>query len=268
MRPRTLGAGFFLALLLALPAFADDKKTPVDSDKLTPGDFTGKLKATPGSDRSFTLTVEYQHLELKNANQLPKSNAALRNLTKDAQKVSRLQQQVANAKKPQDQVKRLTELQNAVAQLQLQAARANIDIQQLFKVVTNKKNIDFHAAEDVKVRTLIEPVTFDEKGNVKRYSKEELKELKGKDSKLPGYESSFDQLQAGQILKVTLARAKEPAKSEKDKDSDKDDDKDKDKDTDKDKAADKNADKKSEVTLIIIKSDPTTSSDTSKPSKP
>jgi hypothetical protein len=264
MRPCTLGAGLFLASLLALPILADDKKTPVDSDKLTPGDFTGKLKSTPGSDRSFTLTVEYQHLELKNANQLPKSNKALTNLTKDVQKVSRLQQQVANAKKPQDQVKRLQELQHAVAQLQLQATRANLDLQQLFKVVTNKKDIDFHAAEDVKVRTLNPPVTFDDKGNVKKYTAAELKELKGKDSNLPGYESSFDQLQTGQVLKVTLARTKEPAKSDKDNDKDEDKDKDKDKDNDKDKSADK----KSEVTLILIKSDGTSSSDSSKPVKP
>jgi hypothetical protein len=268
MRPRTLGAGLVLALLLALPLLADDKKTPVDSEKLTPGDFTGKLKSTPGSDRSFTLTVEYSHLELKNPNQLPKNNPALKNLTKDVQKVARLQQQVANAKKPQDQVKRLQELQNAVAQLQLQAARADVNIQQLFKTVTNKKDIDFRAAEEVKVRTLNPPVTFDEKGNVKKYTREELKELKGKDSNLPGYESSFDQLQAGQVLKVTLARTKEPAKSDKDKDADKDNDNDKDKDKDNDKDKDKSADKKSEVTLILIKSDGTTSSDTSKPAKP
>ena len=98
MRPRTLGAGLFLALLIALPILADDKKTPVDSDKLAPGEFAGKLKATPGTDRNFTLTVEYSHLELKNANQVPKTNTALKNLTKDVQKVTRLQQQVANAK--------------------------------------------------------------------------------------------------------------------------------------------------------------------------
>ena len=151
-----------------------------------------------------------------------------------------------------------------MAQLQLQATRANIDISQLFKVVTNKKDIDFHAGADVKVRTLNPPISYDEKGNVKKYTRDELRDLKGKDSKLPGYESSFDQLQAGQVLKVTLARTPEPAKSDKDKDGDKDADKDKDKDTDKDKSADK----KSEVTLILIKSDGTSSSDSSKPVKP
>jgi hypothetical protein len=259
MRLRTLGAGLVLALLIALPLLADDKKPALDSDKLTPGEFAGKLKTTPGSDRSFTVTVEYSHLELKNTNQLPKNNAALKNLARDAQKVTRLQQQVAKAKRPQDQVKRLTELQHAVAQLQLQAVRANLDVQQLFKVVTNKQDIAFHAAEDVKVRTVNPPVTFDEKGNVKKYTREELKDLKGKDSKLPGYESSLDQLQAGQVVKVTLARSPDLARTDKDKDSDKD------KDADKDKDKDKSSDKKSEVTLILIKSDVTAASDTSKP---
>jgi hypothetical protein len=260
MRPRTLGAGLGLALLIALPLLADDKKPALDSDKLTPGEFTGKLKTTPGSDRSFTVTVEYSHLELKNANQLPKNNTALKNLARDAQKVTRLQQQVAKAKRPQDQVKRLTELQHAVAQLQLQAVRANLDVQQLFKVVTHKQDIAFHAAEDVKVRTLNPPVTFDEKGNIKNYTRDELKDLKGKDNKLPGYESSLDQLQAGQLVKVTLARTPDSAKSDKDNDKEKDADKDKDKD--------QSSDKKSEVTLILIKSDVTAASDPSKPVKP
>ena len=127
--------------------------------------------------------------------------------------------------------------------------------------VSTKYTITYNSQAG-KVRTYDLPPNYDEKGNVKKYTAAELKDLKGKDSNLPGYESSFDQLQTGQVLKVTLARTKEPAKS--DKDNDKDEDKDKDKDLDKDKSADK----KSEVTLILIKSDGTSSSDSSKPAKP
>jgi hypothetical protein len=255
MRPIVFCAGVSLALVLALSAFADDKpdpKAPVSSEKLAPGEFAGKLKTTPGSDRSFTLTVEYQHLELKNANQLPKNTPGLKNLTRDVQHVTKLEQQVAKAKKPQDQIKHLQELQNAVAKLQLDAAKQELNLQQLFKVVTSKKDVDFRAAEGVKVRTLNPPVAYDEKGNVKKYTREELKELKGKDTSLPGYESSSDRLQTGQSVKVTLSNPKEPSKSDKDKDADKDTDK------------DKTADKKAEVTLILILSDPGTADDTPK----
>lgn len=253
MRTLALTAGFFPALLLALPALADDKpdpKAPVPADKLAPGEFAGKLKSIPGSDRGFTVTVEYQHLELKNPSQLPKNTPGLKNLNRDVQHVARLQQQLARAKKPGDQVKHLQELQNAVALLQVQAAKMDLNVQQLFKVVTEKKDVDFRAAEDVKVRTVNPPVAYDEKGNVKKYTKEELKELKGKDTNLPGYESSLDRLQTGQYVKVTLARPKEPSKSDKDAD----------KDTDKDKTADK----KAEVTLILVKSDDGTDGDTPK----
>jgi hypothetical protein len=255
MRTRSLGAGLLPALLLALPTLADDKpdpKAPVSSDKLAPGEFAGKLKTTPGSDRGFTVTVEYQHLELKNPNQLPKNTPGLKNLNHDIQHVAKLQAQVGKAKKPQDQIKHLDELQNAVAKLQLQVVKLELNPQQIFKVVTNKKDVDFRAAEDVKVRTVNPPVSYDEKGNVKKYTREELKELKGKDPNLPGYESSLDRLQTGQYVKVTLARPKEPSRSDKDKDADKD--------TDKDKAADK----KAEVTLILIKSDDGTDGDTAK----
>ena len=67
------------------------------------------------------------------------------------------------------------------------------------------------------------------------YTKAELKELKGKDADLPGYEATPDALKAGQMLKVTLARPK----AEK-KDADK---------------QDADAKKGNEVTLIVIVAD-------------
>ena len=81
---------------------------------------------------------------------------------------------------------------------------------------------------------------FDDKGNPKQYTKDELKALKGKDSDLPGYESTLDTLKIGDTVKVTLAAPK----------------------TDK-KDADKDADPKTDakpsnaVTRIVIISEPT-----------
>jgi hypothetical protein len=73
-------------------------------------------------------------------------------------------------------------------------------------------DVDLQPTDDMKVRTLVLPPDFDEKGRPKKYTAKELKELKGPDPKLPGYASDFDSLKPDQIVKVFLAR-KKPAKT-------------------------------------------------------
>ena len=83
---------------------------------------------------------------------------------------------------------------------------------------TTKHEIDFQASPKVKVRTLVLPEQFDERGRPKKYTAKELAEFKGKDRGLVGYESSLDKLEAGMEVRVTLRAA--PAKTEKAKDKD------------------------------------------------
>jgi len=71
------------------------------------------------------------------------------------------------------------------------------------------------------------PFEYDDKGNVKKYTKEELDKLKGKDKNLVGYEAKAEDLQAGQIVRVYLAKPK--AKPKDDPKADKNDDNNKDK---------------------------------------
>jgi hypothetical protein len=52
---------------------------------------------------------------------------------------------------------------------------------------------------------MVLPETFDEKGNLKKYSQKELAELKGSDRSSPGYEFSAEQLQVGQMVRVVTA---------------------------------------------------------------
>jgi hypothetical protein len=61
--------------------------------------------------------------------------------------------------------------------------------------------------DDVKVRTKNPPVAYDDKGNKKKYTAKELKELKG-DSKLPGYSAEFNDLKQNQVVEVSLVRKK------------------------------------------------------------
>jgi hypothetical protein len=71
--------------------------------------------------------------------------------------------------------------------------------------------VEVQAIDDVVVRTAHPREAFDEKGKVKKFTKAELKELKG-DPKQPGYKAEFGDLSADQIIQVVVVRKKsEPA---------------------------------------------------------
>jgi len=252
MYRRLLGAGLLVVMFLSLGAPATwaqkpDKKpaaAPTDADTLPPGESSGKLKSVPGTDGTFTVGVEYQHLELKNPKalaQFQKANPQLTNAIRDQQKIAQTQAHLATARTPQQAAHYLQQLQHEMASIQthqLQAlTRASGTQNSPYTLKTETKDITFHAAEDVKVRFTNPPSAFDEKGNVKKYTPEELKELKGKDTNLPGYQGSVEKLSTGMTVKVTTKKA--PPK----------------KDADKDKDDAKPEEHKTVVTLIVVQGD-------------
>jgi len=239
MLRRIFGAGLLLAVFAVLapaPGLAQkkdakpgDKTVPtVDADKLQPGEFTGKLQRAPASDGSFTIRVEYKHVQVdqkavdKHMKAGGNQNHQLTSLVKEQQHIAQLQMDLQRARTPYDLAHKQQQLVQAVAQFERTLAQAQQKTNTLpanaFKTVTDSKDIEFHAAAEVKVRTLNLPETFDEKGNVKKYTREELDAAKGKDKNLPGYESSVDKLQPGQTVKVTVAvnRPARPAEKKED----------------------------------------------------
>jgi hypothetical protein len=248
MRHRLIGASLLLATFILLPnlgAQAPGKKggpPAVDSDKLKTGEFLGTLKSVPGTDRQFKVEVQTNQLVpigrrvIRGAS--PNHILSLQNQLLNAQK------QLAKAKKPSQRNSAMRKVANL--QLRLNAAVASAlssgTIPAGYRVNVLKNTIEFQAMETVKVRTTVLPEQFDDKGNVKKFTKKELDELKGKDKNLPGYESSLEKLEAGQIVKVSLAQAKKAPAKGPDK-NDKDNDKDQDKD---------DGEKKMQVKLIVI----------------
>ncbi|HWG46263.1 MAG TPA: hypothetical protein VN688_26110 [Gemmataceae bacterium] len=71
----------------------------------------------------------------------------------------------------------------------------------------DKKAVEWQAIDDVKVRMLNPPPQFDDKGRIKRYTRKELRELKGED-KSPGYPAEFSDLKPEQYVQVTLVKKK------------------------------------------------------------
>ena len=73
----------------------------------------------------------------------------------------------------------------------------------------------------MKVRLAQPPEAFDDKGNIKKYTAKELKELKGPDN-LPGYTGTLDDVKTNQLVLVSLAASRaRAARSPREKDGDK-----------------------------------------------
>jgi hypothetical protein len=76
------------------------------------------------------------------------------------------------------------------------------------KVEYRDTPVSFEAADPLKIRIELPPPDLDDAGKIKKYTKEELKELKGADEKEWGYAGNPDNLQPGRIVKVFLGKPK------------------------------------------------------------
>jgi hypothetical protein len=74
------------------------------------------------------------------------------------------------------------------------------------RVQTAEQDVGLALADEVKVRSARPGPAFDDKGNIKHYTREELKELKGSDPRLPGFHAALSDLQAGQVVLLKVAR--------------------------------------------------------------
>ncbi|RLS85237.1 MAG: hypothetical protein DWI08_08835 [Planctomycetota bacterium] len=100
-----------------------------------------------------------------------------------------------------------------------QAQAKQIQMLKSIKVATEWVEVEIPIKETTKIRTKTPLQVYDDKGNIKKYSPEELKTLKGSNPALPGYEVKLDELTPGAVIEVTLN------KSPGNKDDKKDDDK-------------------------------------------
>jgi hypothetical protein len=185
---------------LALPAFAADKDKAKDkadakkdadkgvtSEKMyRAGQLTGKVLTVVESKKSIRLQVTLQY---------PKLNTGALNSLIQAQNSM---QQAAYNRDPNGRAQGMYN-----AQMQMLRAQAT-----LYQMQSMTKDVELQTAEDVKVRLAQPPQTFDDKGKVKRYTAKELKELRGPDPKVPGYNAEFSDLREGQVVNVTLVKKK------------------------------------------------------------
>jgi hypothetical protein len=227
-----------LALLIvaisstALCGAADEKKDAKKSDpaekkaleKLTTSStIIGKLSRVEGAQRYLTVNV---------AISIPVPTAAS---PANTLSLLQLRQQLAAERSPANRQRLL-----------LQHLQQAGGLGGGYTIRTINKEVEIQATDEMKVRTLLLPVDFDEKGRPKKYTAKEIKELKGPDSKLPGYTADFDSLKPEQTVKIYLAKKKEPP-VEKGRDKAKDK---------ADKDADAASSEKPEAVMVVILDEP------------
>jgi len=147
--------------------------------------------------------------------------------------LAKQQQYLQNPKKNQQKLLQIAgQIQNLQAKLLMQQMQQLMTMNRLFnqgaggnvKLASGYKEFTMETIDNFLVRRLNPPFEYDDKGNVKQFTKEELEKMKGKDKNLVGYEAKPEDLQAGQVVRVYLAR---PKAKPKDKDEPKVEDKDK-----------------------------------------
>jgi hypothetical protein len=214
--------GLLAGLLLLAPAVPGQdqqpkkKKDDSHSRTATPEDYAalGHMKevvgrllsldatadAKQGLGQLLTLKVDYPTLEPKSAQALQKY---MQNRLRQEQQAQREYQNILRIRNPARQQQRLEQL---LARLEQQANTARDPRQSPLKTVTNSVTFELPVRADVKIARAYVAVEYDDKGEVKQYTAEELK--KKRDPHMPGYTAQLDDLQPGQMVKVYLSRPK------------------------------------------------------------
>jgi hypothetical protein len=205
---RAVAAAVLLALLAALsPAGAEEKgakspgppedKASPDADRLVHVGVVAGVVQDVSSRGTLNLKVTLRYLEPN-----PKAQAGY---AERYQQLFARQQAILANRNPAQQ-------QQQLAQLLRDAEGLLASQKDLFHVKEMHKDVELSLSEQVKVRAAVPPHAFDDKGNIKRYTAKDLKEMRGTD-RLPGFAAELSDIQPGQTVLVKLAvRKKAPAR--------------------------------------------------------
>jgi hypothetical protein len=167
-------------------------------------DISGTLTAFDPEAKTLTLRYEYQTYEPIPLKPNPRAGQQYNNLLRTQQRLMNDYQQILRARNPAQQQRRMQRWMLDYQRFQQQAAQ--MGVQAKYKTVAHAKEFDFDVSAEVKVARSKPPMEYDDKGNIKEYTKEELKKMRDPD--MPGYTARIDDLQAGQTVKLYLGKPK------------------------------------------------------------
>ncbi len=184
-------------------------------------EMVGKILSVDAGSKSLTLQVDFPHME-PNPSYKPNTGGGGNNNYQMLNNLYRDQQQLANAKTPQQraqlQNRIMMDYQKIQMQQMQQMAKAAKDAANPtaqngpYKIVHSFKNFELDVKDKVVVRKLILGTEYDDMGNLKTYTKAQLAEMRGSDTTKPGYAAKYEDLVAGQEVKVFLTAPKNLAK--------------------------------------------------------
>lgn len=182
---------------------------------LAAGALTGKITQVDHARRLITVQLEIQTVQGGNGRQ---GQNALR---QQQQLARQMMQRPRNNRNPAQAAR---QMQQRALQMQRQQAQGANRNGGGAKVQTVRRDFEFQADDKVRVRLMTLPQEFDERGKPKQHTPQELKELKGPNASLPGYQAELENLSPGMTVKVHVVAAKRaaPAKPAKDADVDAD----------------------------------------------
>lgn len=198
-----------LIVLLALsisPVFAaedskegsssEEGKTPSASKEAPPekliqlGVVHGVVKEAVGPGGELMLRIRVRYLE-------PNAKAQAAYVQQYRQLVARQRAIMLNPNPVQQR--------QQYQQLMQQAQQLRNKQKDLYHVKEKDQDLELQLADDVKIRLSHLPELFDDKGNIKEYTAEEIKRLKGP-GHLPGFAGTRDNIQVGQKVVVKVAQ--------------------------------------------------------------
>jgi hypothetical protein len=205
---RLLGAGILFALILGLsgPEALAQKAKPKPDDKDGQKNTDKNIKAGLVVGRVMNIYEESRKLRIQISVPVTRlDEGAAGNLLNAQNGMVQAQLAMRMARDP-----------NAVIQARQQLLQAQVQLAQaqagLYRTEMVQHEIEVQPIDEVVVRRANPPETFDDKGRLKKkYSKAELKELRGDDPKLPGYKAEFTELQNDQVVRLHLVRKKTEA---------------------------------------------------------
>lgn len=242
-----------LAIVWPLGAVEESKKDSDDTTEAKPPVLKGKWNAVGAvygtvksvSGDGMTLVVEYQEMQ-----QNPKGNTNNNPNNAAQRQMQNFQNQLNAANRIKNPAQKAARIQQIMAQMQAAGLKQAMAQNNNFKMVTKKKDVDVQLGHELQVRVKDPPQEFDEKGQVKKYTSEELKKLKGPGNYW-GYPSDVGNLRPGAVVQAFLyKKAKTAARpapkgslGKKEGDKDKEGDKAKDDDKPKDEGKSKDEEK-------------------------
>jgi len=218
------GTALLLLAFLVLPGFAaDDKKDEKKDAKKDEKDVKKDVKDEKKDEKKDPKTEPKKVEPKKDPKVEPKKDNGMVRIGQlvaqvlnvdESKKSLRLRYEVLklNPGAVQGLAQGQLELQQAYTKPYDQQAQAIRDANrkiaenQLKLYMKDTAEVELITAEDSLVRMKDPPPKFDDKGRPAKHTAKELAELKGSDSKLPGYKGEWADLRTNQLIQVTLVQ--------------------------------------------------------------